>query len=172
MPSKVNKWCFQLYNSFLRLGGRVYVYFGGLPKTQKTVPMPLRLNFHTRQSQSKPLRDKLSPQKVEYGSTKVEVPDSFSICRNKVFQFFLLYLGWANTRDRARTYLFSSSFEKSLSPAYFVKKGGNFDFFPNFSGKKVGILDGWSADEHCLARYNDVTVSLQLCTYSQILHIT
>ncbi|KAJ8030913.1 hypothetical protein HOLleu_27460 [Holothuria leucospilota] len=66
-------------------------------------------------------------------------------------------VGWANTRDRARTYLFSSSFEKSLSPAYFVKKGGSFDFFPNFSGKKVGILDGWSVDEHCLARYNDVT---------------
>lgn len=69
------------------------------------------------------------------------------------------FIGWAITRDRARTYSFSTPFEKTFEPTYWVKPGGSFTS-PNFNNLKVAILDGWSVDEHCLARYDDVTVSI------------
>ncbi|XP_071838029.1 uncharacterized protein [Apostichopus japonicus] len=77
-------------------------------------------------------------------------------------------VGWAITRDRARTYSFSTPFEKTFEPTYWVKPGGSFTS-PNFNNLKVAILDGWSVDEHCLARYDDVT-DFDESDASQVIH--
>lgn len=62
--------------------------------------------------------------------------------------------GWYNTRDRARTFDFTDPFQKALKPYFFVLENDTSFAYPQFSGVKVGFLDGWWIDESCLSRYS------------------
>jgi len=65
-------------------------------------------------------------------------------------------IGWLQTRTRKRTFSFSNEFGRAYPVGLYVKSGGTIAGYPNLSGVKIGILDGWYADEHCLARYSHI----------------
>lgn len=71
--------------------------------------------------------------------------------------------GWIITSDRSRTLKFTNEFEKKVDVSLWVRKGGRLQGadsnMPNLTDLKVGFVDGWFADEHCLARYDQITVS-------------
>lgn len=69
--------------------------------------------------------------------------------------------GWTNTWDRARTFSFSDDFEKPVDLAIWVKPGGTIPNWPNLANTKIGFLDGWLTDQHCLDRYSD-TISVSI----------
>lgn len=77
-------------------------------------------------------------------------------------------IGWYHTLDRARTYSFSSPIEKGLKPVFFVRRGTSSFSFPNFGGLKIGFLDGWWIDEHCLNRYS--VNGLDITDVNQVIH--
>ncbi|XP_072178903.1 uncharacterized protein [Diadema setosum] len=64
--------------------------------------------------------------------------------------------GWWQTNDRLLTYSFTSPFSKQRRVGVYVRQGNPSSVASNpvsVSGLKVGFLDGWFADELCLARY-------------------
>ncbi|XP_072019215.1 L-arginine-binding protein-like [Amphiura filiformis] len=66
--------------------------------------------------------------------------------------------GWVGTFDRHRTFQFTDPYGKAELETLFVKKGAGASFnWRDLSGKKVGILDGYSSDEHCLAKQTGIT---------------
>ncbi|XP_072025390.1 uncharacterized protein [Amphiura filiformis] len=78
--------------------------------------------------------------------------------------------GWFNTFDRALTVDFTSAFRKSFMGVFYVKSGNPDGFqWTDLTGKKIGFLDGWAHDEHCLARMGDKITGVPLDA-SQIVH--
>ncbi|KAJ8030916.1 hypothetical protein HOLleu_27463 [Holothuria leucospilota] len=65
-------------------------------------------------------------------------------------------VGWTNTYDRARTLSFSDDFEKPVDLALWVKPGGTIPNWPSLANAKLGFLDGWLTDQHCLNQYSDI----------------
>ncbi|XP_071838674.1 uncharacterized protein [Apostichopus japonicus] len=78
-------------------------------------------------------------------------------------------IGWYHTRDRARTFAFSTPIEKALQPVFYAKAGTSSPLnWPNFAGQTVGFLDGWWIDERCLSRYNPT--GFDPLSNSQVIH--
>ena len=70
------------------------------------------------------------------------------------------FTGWVGTFDRHRTFAFTDPYGNAETETLFVKKGSSVNW-RDLTGLKVGILDGYSSDEHCLARQTDqITVRL------------
>ncbi|XP_072018576.1 uncharacterized protein [Amphiura filiformis] len=66
-------------------------------------------------------------------------------------------VGWVGTYDRHRTFQFTDPYGKAETETFFVKKGVGATFnWRDLTGKKVGILDGYSSDEHCLVRQTGI----------------
>ncbi|KAJ8030917.1 hypothetical protein HOLleu_27464 [Holothuria leucospilota] len=79
-------------------------------------------------------------------------------------------VGWTNTWDRARTLSFSDDFEKPVDLAIWVKPGGTIPNWPNLANAKIGFLDGWLTDQHCLDRYSDTISNFDPNDISQVIH--
>ncbi|XP_041463029.1 arginine-binding periplasmic protein-like [Lytechinus variegatus] len=63
--------------------------------------------------------------------------------------------GWGINYDRSRTFAFTKSYSKTPGVGIYVANATtNFDW-TNLSGRTIGFMNGFSSDEHCLARYAD-----------------
>ncbi|XP_072179453.1 uncharacterized protein [Diadema setosum] len=79
--------------------------------------------------------------------------------------------GWFNTYERALTMQFSSEFRRGLEATFYVRRGNPSAFNPTNIGstQKIGFIDGWASDEHCVAR-NSATITGAPLDDSQVLH--
>ncbi|XP_071476418.1 uncharacterized protein, partial [Diadema antillarum] len=79
--------------------------------------------------------------------------------------------GWFNTYERALTMQFSSEFRRGLEATFYVRSGNPSAFNPTNIGstQKIGFIDGWASDEHCVAR-NSGTITGAPLDDSQVLH--
>ncbi|XP_071488008.1 uncharacterized protein [Diadema antillarum] len=79
--------------------------------------------------------------------------------------------GWFNTHERALTFQFTAALRKPYNGVFYVKPGnpGGFDPTNIRADQRIGFGDGWSQDEHCLARNSDAITGVPLDP-SQILH--
>ena len=51
---------------------------------------------------------------------------------------------------------------------FLVKKGNTGFDWTNLTGSKIGLVDGWAYDEHCIARQKDtITVSILITNFNQ-----
>ncbi|XP_072046763.1 uncharacterized protein [Amphiura filiformis] len=68
-------------------------------------------------------------------------------------------VGWVHSYDRPRTFRFSDPYTDSLPAAALITLQGNPGNFTwqDLAGSKIGFIDGFVNDEHCLARSNVVT---------------
>lgn len=82
-------------------------------------------------------------------------------------------VGWIITSDRSRTLRFTNEFEKRVDVSLWVNSGGSLpgadSNMPDLSNLKVGFVDGWFSDEHCLARYDEIIGFNQLDN-DQVIH--
>ncbi|XP_077983878.1 L-arginine-binding protein-like [Glandiceps talaboti] len=77
--------------------------------------------------------------------------------------------GWFATYERLRTVDFTHAFRKSFAASFYVKKGNTGFDWTNLTGKKIGIADGWAADEYCLKRNKDKITGAELDS-DQMIH--
>ncbi|XP_001192880.2 uncharacterized protein LOC755972 [Strongylocentrotus purpuratus] len=79
--------------------------------------------------------------------------------------------GWFNTYERAITFKFTNPLRKKINGQFVVKQGNPSNFDPTSIGstQKLGFGDGWSTDEHCLARNSDTISGVPLDS-SQVVH--
>ncbi|XP_072047046.1 arginine-binding extracellular protein ArtP-like [Amphiura filiformis] len=73
--------------------------------------------------------------------------------------FYDACTGWFHTHVRDRTFQFSDPFSTIQADefGFFVKSGNPRNFaYRDISGKKIGFLDGFIADEFCVARQDNV----------------
>ena len=74
-----------------------------------------------------------------------------------------LITGWVKNRERARTCTFALPWQQPTMYYFYVKAGNPSNFNPkDVTGVKFGFVDGFVADEFCLARQSDIRVSLLL----------
>lgn len=63
--------------------------------------------------------------------------------------------GYGITYDRSRTFSFTKPYSKLAGVGIYVSNTTtNFDW-TNLRGRTIGFMNGYSSDEHCLARYAD-----------------
>eukprot|EP00057_Strongylocentrotus_purpuratus_P022840 XP_011677314.1 PREDICTED: uncharacterized protein LOC100892258 [Strongylocentrotus purpuratus] len=63
--------------------------------------------------------------------------------------------GWGITYDRSRSFSFTKPYSKLAGVGIYVSNTTtNFDW-TNLRGRTIGFMNGFSSDEHCLARYAD-----------------
>nr|XP_054762352.1 uncharacterized protein LOC129268910 [Lytechinus pictus] len=67
--------------------------------------------------------------------------------------------GWVQSFDRLLTYYFTVPYKKGNTVALFAKTDSTVTY-NDLTNRKVGFLDGWSADEFCLARYTNIAGSM------------
>ncbi|XP_072042564.1 uncharacterized protein [Amphiura filiformis] len=65
---------------------------------------------------------------------------------------------WRVKPDRQRTFAFSDTFSRAPFHAFMTLTGNPEGFnWRDITGKTIGFIDGFSADEHCLAKADAVT---------------
>ena len=67
--------------------------------------------------------------------------------------------GWVNTPARSLTFDFTRAFVKRKDVALYVNNTSSVNY-QDLSGLNVGFIDGWAADEHCLARYDGSEIAV------------
>ncbi len=61
--------------------------------------------------------------------------------------------GWYSTYERSVSVSFTTPFRKPQTSMFFVKRGNPGNFMANdLTGKTIGFLDGYAANEYCLKR--------------------
>ncbi|XP_041471952.1 uncharacterized protein LOC121421334 [Lytechinus variegatus] len=66
--------------------------------------------------------------------------------------------GWIQTLNRRLTYSFTNPYKKGNTVALYAKNDSTVTY-NDLTNRKVGFLDGWNADEFCLARYRNIAGS-------------
>ncbi|XP_072048088.1 uncharacterized protein [Amphiura filiformis] len=79
-------------------------------------------------------------------------------------------VGWVHSYDRSRTFRFSDPYVDNLPSGVLLTLQGNPGNFTwrDLTGSKIGFIDGFVYDEHCLARTDFVTGNK--LSSSQIVH--
>ncbi|XP_072014041.1 uncharacterized protein [Amphiura filiformis] len=67
-------------------------------------------------------------------------------------------VGWFVTKDRRRVFDFTDAFQKNVYSHFVVKTGNPNNFqYDDLTGSKIGFLESWAADEHCVNLLSDVS---------------
>nr|XP_054750235.1 ABC transporter arginine-binding protein 1-like [Lytechinus pictus] len=65
--------------------------------------------------------------------------------------------GWSQTPERERAFSFTKPYTKAFQSVFYRLTDSSGSFDPsNLEGKKIGFLDGYSNDEHCLNKQQRV----------------
>lgn len=65
--------------------------------------------------------------------------------------------GWSQTPERRRAFAFTEPYTKPFPSAFFTLNASKSSFdTSDMQGKKIGFLDGYASDEHCLNRQDNI----------------
>ncbi|XP_071499383.1 uncharacterized protein [Diadema antillarum] len=82
-------------------------------------------------------------------------------------------VGWAQTHERRRIFAFTEPYTKPIPSVFFVNTAQKNSFDPqDMAGKRIGFLEGYADDEHCLNRQSSADIQNLPLKMAQISHFS